>query len=215
MKEIPGITEFLRDYPLMGLRPRKGKPPVLCGRFEFAAEHPSGITIRDAFELEIEIPDGFPNEVPTVREAGSRIPRNGLFHINSGDDTLCLGSPLSLLLALASEPSIDGFATRCIIPYLFTVSHKLSHGGPFLFGELDHGSAGELDDYVNLFGLKTRGQAIETLEVLGLKKRLANKRPCPCGCGVRLGRCKFNLVIRRFRDLASRSWYRARFNRGT
>ena len=194
----------------MALRPRSGKSPVLRGLFQFSATHEQGGLICDAYELEIEIPESFPEETPVVREIGHRIPRDGNFHINLREESLCLGSPLALRLHLFREPSLNSFASNCIVPYLYAVSHKLSNGGPFIFGELDHGEKGELDDYLRIFGLKTHSEALRTLHMLGLKKRIANKRPCPCGCSRRLGVCKFNSVIRPFRLVAKRSWYRGR-----
>ena len=42
-----------------------------------------------------------------------------------------------------------------------------------------------------------------------MKKRCANKEACPCECGNRLGRCRFNRKMQQFRQRASRSWFRA------
>jgi hypothetical protein len=63
-----------------------------------------------------------------------------------------------------------------------------------------------------LFSLKRPERAQLALHLLGIKKRLANKQPCPCDCGKRLGQCRFNGTIRKFRRLASRSWFRAQCN---
>jgi hypothetical protein len=65
-----------------------------------------------------------------------------------------------------------------------------------------------LDDYVALFRMKNHHQAIETLLLLGLKKRVANKRGCPCGCGKRLGRCRYNARVREMRRVANLGWFR-------
>ena len=94
------------------------------------------------------------------------------------------------------------------MPYLFAMSHKLQSGGPFAFDELQHGTKGILIDYADLFGLKTPEQARYALALLGMKKRRANKQPCPCDCGKRLGQCKFNARLRQFRQIASRGWFR-------
>jgi hypothetical protein len=157
--------------------------------------------------LEIEVPPGFPKALPRVTETGGRIPRHGDYHVNS-DGTLCLGSPLRLLLKLSNAPTLQGFASSCLVPYLFAMSHKLRNGGPLLFGELAHETPGLIADYLDLFQLRRPEQVTEVLRALGIKKRRANKLPCPCGCGVRLGRCKFNARIRGFRTLANRSWFR-------
>ena len=94
-------------------------------------------------------------------------------------------------------------------PISVAISNKLQNGGPLLFDELPHGIPGMLADYVDLFGLKEPEQARFTIRLLGMKKRQANKLPCPCACGRRLGKCKFNERLRCFRQLADRSWFRA------
>ncbi|MBK8091525.1 MAG: hypothetical protein IPK32_05950 [Verrucomicrobiaceae bacterium] len=128
--------------------------------------------------------------------------------MNKTDGSLCLGSPIGLLKKLARSPTLVGFAEHCLIPYLYAISHKLIHGGPLLFGELAHGSPGMLADYINIFRLKNPYQVREALLLLGMKKRRANKLPCPCGCGLRTGKCKFNWTLREFRQMAGRRWFR-------
>lgn len=209
------MREFIRDYKLMAIRPRAGKTPLLKGRFEFSAKHPEAGEVEDAFDLEIDVPATFPRDLPTVIETGNRIPRTETYHVNRTDWTLCLGSPLRLLVLLSEKPSLTGFAEKCLVPYLFAISQKLSSGVPLPFGQLDHGAPGALADYQTLFGLKSAEQALATLRVLGQKKRRANKHPCPCGCRLRLGSCPFRNRLPRYRALASRPWFRAQFQEMT
>ena len=208
--ETPGLREFLRSYPKMAIRPSAGGDLRLKGSFDFAAHHAGKGDIKDSFALEIIVPSGFPKELPRVTETGGRIPRTGEYHVNPTDNTLCLGSPLSLLLKFSKKPTVEGFAESCLVPYLFAISHKLKAGGPLPFGELDHGVDGLYTDYMELFGLKSRDQLVYAFKLLGIKKRRANKLPCPCGCGIRLGRCKYNFRLREFRKVASRTWFRLR-----
>ena len=204
---VPGIQEFLQDYPGMAIRPtQEGSMLTLSGTFDFSAKFGESKEITDSYRLLILVPDSFPRSIPEVKEIGNKIPRNGDYHVNS-DDTLCLGSRLRLLLKISSKPTLNGFTEECLVPYLYAVSHKLSFGGKFLFSDLSHGTLGELRDYVDLFGLKELEQARATLYLLTMKKRLANKHPCPCGCGRRLGKCSFNDRLKRIRDLADRNWF--------
>ena len=205
------LREFLRDYPQMAIRPSAGQNLRLKGQFVFAAHHAKAGDIQEAFALEIIVPIGFPKELPRVTETGGRIPRIGEYQVNPTDNTLCLGSPLSLLLRLSKRPTLEGFAENCLVPYLFAISCKLRNGGPLAFGELAHGRDGILIDYAGLFGLKHTAQVKYALQLLGIKKRRANKLPCPCGCRSRLGRCRFNARLRQFRALASRSWFKMEF----
>ena len=191
----------------MAVRPSSGSDLVLKGRFTFTAASNEHGQISDEYLLTIHVSRDFPKSLPRVAETGGKIPRTEGFHINP-DDTLCLGSPLRLLLNVSTAPTLLGFAEKCLVPHLFAISHKLRHGGPLPFGELAHGLPGILVDYMDLFKLDKPEQAFRALQLLGLKKRRANKYPCPCGCKLRLGKCRFNFRMRKFRELSERSWFR-------
>lgn len=203
---IPGLEEFLKDYPKMMIVPTINSFLVLKGEFEFSVSQSHLQYIKDAYELKIDVPSSFPSVVPTVTETGRKIPRDGKHHVNP-NNTLCLGSPLRLLWKLRQLPTLVGFAAKCLLPYLYSISHKMQHGS-YPFGELEHGNPGIIRDYLELFGLKTRDQVIRVLILLGKKKRLANKLPCPCGCGMRLGACSYHFKMLKLRELGGRSFFR-------
>lgn len=204
---VPELPQFLSAYPRMRLQPICGDVITLSGLFDFTATYTGLGTLMDSYHLRIDVLNGFPEVTPRVTEIGSRIPCAGEYHVNP-DRTLCLGSPLRLRQKLSKRPTLCGFIESCLIPYLYAVSHKLAHGGAMVFNELRHGSPGKLDDYTELFGLKNHEQAVGALMLLGMKKRLANKWPCPCGCGKKLGACHLHKKLATFRRLASRSWFR-------
>lgn len=143
-----------------------------------------------------------------LTELGGRIPRLADYHV-SGDGTLCLGSRLSLMVRVQANPTIKGFVSGCLVPYLYAMTLKLDHGIDFVFGELRHGVTGEVDDYLDLLELKDRTQVIHALECILKKKRIANKLACPCRCGKRLGKCGYNSKIRELRGIFPGSWLRA------
>lgn len=200
------LEQFLIDYPAMSLRPVAGDDLRLAGTFRFSANHPNHGHVTDAFDLRIVVPHAFPRDLPKVWEIGDRIPRDKEHHVNRGG-SLCLGSPLSLLDIVNRNPTLPHFAEKCLIPWLYAMSKKLA-GGDLVFGELAHYGEGLLDDYVQLFRLHTSAQARAALKLLTIKRRVANKRKCPCGCSRRLGRCPFHLRLLHFRRLADRSWFR-------
>ena len=180
----------------------------LRGKFRFKANVPDNGWVDDCYLLEIFIPTNFPPDFPKVQEVGGKIPRDGTFHVNS-DGTLCLGSPLRLLKKINCAPYLISFTEKCLVPYLYAVSHKLRYGGKFVLGELAHGNQGILDDYSAIFGLKEKHQIKQAIKLLGLKKRIANKSLCPCGCGKRLGMCPFHHKLNEFRKMAPASWFKA------
>jgi len=205
---LNSLSQFLSDYPGMSTAPCSDASVCLRGKFRFKASVSGSDEIDDSYKLEIVIPNKFPQALPKVQETGGKIPRDGNFHVNQ-DGTLCLGSPLRLLRKVHSTPSLTGFADKCLVPYLYAVSYKLMHGGDFVFGELAHGDQGIVDDYSVMLGLKERHQVTQAILLLGVKKRIANKRSCPCGCGKRLGGCPFHHKLNEFRKMAPVSWFKA------
>jgi len=203
-----GVSEFLRAFPSMMLRPSPQHHVVLRGQFDFMAQAAGFEAVSDSFELEILVPSDFPRTAPVVRELGERIPRKADNHLNRAGE-LCLGSPLRLLVLLAEAPTLLGFAEKCIIPYLFATSRRLTDGGELAFGELEHGPDSILQDYASLFGVDSAMKALGVLHILSMKKRMGNKRRCPCGCGRRLTTCKLHKRVVKMRALASRSRFKA------
>ncbi|MDH4183339.1 MAG: hypothetical protein OEV92_03885 [Nitrospinota bacterium] len=199
------FRQFLIDHPGMSTAPCSDAGIRLRGKFLFKANL-SG-NIEDSYKLDIFVPDKFPQALPIVKEIGGKIPRDGNYHVNR-DGTLCLGSPIRLLKKVHDAPNLTSFAEHCLVPYLYAVSFKLMHGGGFIFGELAHGDQGIIDDYSVLLGLKERRDVTQAIQLLGIKKRIANKRPCPCGCGKRLGACPFHHKLNEYRKMAPVSWFK-------
>jgi hypothetical protein len=97
------------------------------------------------------------------------------------------------------------FVERCVVPYLYGYS-LVESGGSLPFDELEHGSRGLRDDLADLLSTDDDKALIGFVRVLTLKKRRANKMPCPCGTGLRVGRChhrKLNVL----RKKLGRGWF--------
>lgn len=198
--EIPGLEAFLGVHPQMGVRPTADASLFVEGPFRFRANRDGFGVIEDQYDLAIQVPKDFPAKVPVVFETSQKLEPKEKFHVNA-DGSLCLGSPLRILLKQQRSPTFEGFVEHCLIPFLYAMSFSLRSGADLPFSELSHGKKGILADYCDLLGLKQITTVAPTLQALGMKKRLANKLKCPCGCGQRTGRCSFNRKIASFRNL--------------
>lgn len=176
---------------------------------KFEARYRDLETISDCYAVRIEISADFPHSFPRVWETGHRIPRD--YHTYGNDNSLCLGSPLRLLIALGKCPTLLDYVKSCLIPYLYGYSYREKHGR-VPFGQLDHGESAVLGEYEELFGVKGAEACLEMLGLLGLKKRLANKEPCPCGSGRCVGKCHHK-TLNRLRETASPSRFRREYER--
>ena len=197
------IEDLLAKYPGLRLSPSDDECVTIAGPLAFVAEAPGKERIADEYEIRLSAPAEFPFRIPSVREIGGRIPRS--FH-KLDDGSLCLGAPIRVRLVVGESPSILRFVERCVIPYLYGYSYFEKHG-ILPFGELKHGAEGIREDLALLFGTD-REDGIQTfVRLTAMRKRHANKAPCPCGSGRRLGRCHHRLV-NRLRDVLGRRWFR-------
>jgi SEC-C motif len=175
----------------------------LVGVLAFVAEASGKERLEDEYQIELSVPGGFPGSVPSVRETGGRIPPS--FH-KLADGALCLGSPTRLRLILSESPSILRFVERCVIPYLYGYSYFERHG-ILPFGELDHGDPGIRQDFASIFHIDQEEMVREFVRLTSMRKRHANKQPCPCGSQRRLGRCHYRRV-NSLRGRLGRYWFR-------
>lgn len=188
------ISELLDKYHRLALAPSTEEYIVIKGKISLNHTYKNANPIEDTYELLIKVPSNFPKSIPVILETGNKIPKLNDNHVNP-DGTLCLGTPLKLQLFLVKYPSLVDFVERVLIPHLYAVSNKLN-GGEFIFGELAHGSAGELSDYEDILGVKGVVAVKNALNSLkSYKKRIANKKVCPCGCGRRLGKCMVHFKL--------------------
>jgi hypothetical protein len=188
----------------MALKPTDGENTVVEGHFEFSATY-NGRTATDTFELRIVIKPAL-DVLPKVWELGGRIPREPDSHAYP-DGSLCLGSPIRLRMAISRNQTLLSFCDECIVPFLYAASLLEQGQQTRPLGELAHGSAGLIRDYEELFGVSGRAQVLSVLSLLQLRKRAANKRPCPCGCRRRVGRCPLHRRINPLRFVATRRFF--------
>lgn len=201
--EAMGLPEFRELFPEIRLTHLRDCALQFEGELAFRAAKEGFHKIEESYIIRGIVRKGFPGIEAEVFEIGGRIPRD--YHkFKSG--RLCLGSPVRIQKEMAEQPTLLGLVQRLIIPYLYNHSYQ-ERFGVFPVGELDHGAAGLVADYEKLFRLKGSKQCLEALQLLGMKKRIANKRPCPCRSGLRLGRCH-NRHLNPLRMIASRKYFR-------
>lgn len=202
------LEELLRRYPGLRIIPIKDDELILSGKVAFRLQGPDHGPIEDAYTIEIRVPPDFPERVPTAEEVSGRIPEE--FH-KLDANRLCLASPTELRLKLALSPTLLTFVEKFVIPYLFSFSYFTQHG-MMPFGELEHGSKGIYQYLGDLFDAPAHPGIEQFVLLAAMKKRLANKQPCPCRSGRRLGRCHHRR-INRLRDRLGRGWFQQEYTR--
>jgi hypothetical protein len=210
-------------FPKLRLEKDGAGPWFVRGDLCFSAAF-SGRQIDDQYSLKIIIPEKYSDVLPKVQETDNRIPRD--FH-HYQDDSLCLGAPVAVKYKFKKEPTLVGFVSNCIIPYLYSFSYKIKFG-KMPFGELSHGALGILEHYKDLFDLTDSRRVIKMIQILA-EDNYQERNRCPCGSGKRLRFChgklllelktlqspaefhsEYNLIIKHFVAIAFQNPYRSR-----
>jgi hypothetical protein len=165
---------------------------IVAGNLSFTASH-NGKTIKDDYDIEIVIPNNYPQNPPIVKETSNKIPPDKDNHVNSKDGTLCLGAPLAVRRTFAQGRNLLWFVKEQVVQFLFSHSYKRDYGkSPS--GELSHDTKGLLEYYKELFSVQ------DNWHVLGLLKILADNNYkghtlCPCGSGQKLRHCHGGILM--------------------
>jgi hypothetical protein len=202
------IEELLQAWPRLRRAPSLNKRVgVIQGWLAFTLK-PTGLPeITDTYRLRLKVPLAGSLDLPVVYEEGGRIPRTDDNHVNPLGN-LCLGSPWRIRIKCGSPPSLIDFVEQCVVPFLYAASWREQGNPGFPFDELAHGSEGLLADYERLLEVQGRLAVGHALYLLSLRRRVANKRRCPCRCGQRLGTCAYRHHLAALREQAPRSFYR-------
>ena len=145
-------------------------------------------------------------KLPKVLDEGRYFPRNQECHTYS-DGSFCLGSELKIKSILRGDHSFTAFFENIVDRFLYAITHRIEFGN-FPYGGLAHGEQGLIDDDGEMFGFSGKLSVLRALRALGKRKREANKLPCPCGCGRRLGRCNYRFVLNELHNIERRRWFR-------
>lgn len=201
------VEAVLQRYAGLRIVPARADELRFAGALAFHVTGPDGETIEDQYDVDVRVSPRFPTAVPMVLETGGRI--DDEYHKLEGG-ALCLGSPTALRMMLKESPTLLTFVERILIPYLYGYSYFVRHG-TMPYGQLDH-RTGIRDFIAETFGACGGANPEEFLRLAGLQRHRANKHFCPCGSGLRLGRCH-NRSVNNFRKRLGRLWCRDEYVR--
>lgn len=163
----------------------------LKGVLAFKGEF-KGIIITDAFDIEIQVSPDYPDKLPVVKETGYRVPRE--FHINPGENTLCLAAPLAVKIQFSLDRTLLGFVENLVIPFFFNYVH-LQESGNLPFGERSHGIQGILEFYSDFFQCPDQEVILRLLKILGTSGYQGYEK-CPCWSGKNLRNCHGRQLVK-------------------
>ena len=190
------IADLRQEYQgLTTVRERK-IGVVVSGTLPFEASTDGHETITDVFEIDLVVPETYPEGVPWVLETSGRI-SDAYEHVYT-NGKLCLAVPTEERLIFRQEPCLRGFVTNLVIPYCHGYCYWEKHG-VHPFGERDHGGAGIARFYIDRLGLADEVQALEVVLHL-FQHGYRGHHDCPCGSGAKLRDCHGPAVLELHRN---------------
>jgi len=207
------LEDFLSQNPGMRIGAFRDDSITIEGEYRIRASMSGAREIEKTFSLRLSVSRKFPREVPRVSETRGQIPETCDHHINH-DGSFCLGSEINVKSILSESPNLQAFSDRILTPFLYSVSHKILFGS-FPYGDLSHGEEGLIEDYQEIFRVQDKASVLLALRALSMRKRVANKLPCPCNCGSRLGKCDYRFLINQWRKLDRRRWFKRHLSQFT
>ena len=201
-----GLEDFLAAHPRIRIEEIDDTQLVLAGEYHLKAQLTGSQLIEKTYQLKLVCPREYPQKLPKVIDEEEFFPRCQDYHTYD-DGSFCLGSELKIKSLLRDRHSLSIFFEKIVDRFLYAVTHRIEYDN-FPYGELAHGEQGLVDDYGEIFGVDGKLAVMRALQALGKRKREANKLPCPCACGLRLGRCDYRFALNGFRNIERRRWFR-------
>jgi len=158
----------------------------LRGSFPIVSD---GLTL-DRYQIDVCIPNDFPDAVPTLREIGGRVPWVLNRHVN-GKGEACPVVPEEWLLN-PKRDSVLCFLNGPVRDFLLAQS-LVEAGDPWPFSWRAHGIDGLYQAYGEILGTTDPACIRRYLQYLS-KERIKGHWECPCGSGSKLRNCHLNEV---------------------
>ena len=190
------IADLRQEYQGLTRARETEKGLVVSGALAFEASTDGHETIADVFEIDLVVPETYPEGLPWVLETSGRI-SDAYEHVYT-NGKLCLAVPTEERLIFRQEPCLRGFVTNLVIPYCYGYCYWEKHG-VHSFGERDHGGAGIARFYIDRLGLADEVQALEVVLHL-FQYGYRGHHDCPCGSGAKLRDCHGHALLELHRN---------------
>jgi uncharacterized protein YchJ len=146
---IQQMSQVQEWYPNLELQRDPDGQLWVRGAVGFSATH-NGRSVEDSYQLELQIPEDYPESPPYVFETEGRVSKDFEHFMASGN--FCLEAPVEIRRRFAQHRNLWRFIDEQVVPFLFAASYKRDYG-ELPFGDRLHGTAGLLQYYIEFFGV--------------------------------------------------------------
>ena len=162
-----------------------GNGTILKGTLRFEASTDRFDPITECFEIEIVIPETYPENLPRVCEVGGKMDVNYSHVYENG--MLCLAVPIEERRVFLEQPSLLGFVNKLVIPYFYGYCYWKTHG-VHPFDESEHGPQGIVRHYMDVLGLTDELSVLAVIAFL-YEFGYRGHHPCPCRSSKKVRKC--------------------------
>tara|TARA_R110001592_G_scaffold4107_4_gene23009 strand:- start:1063 stop:1731 length:669 start_codon:yes stop_codon:yes gene_type:complete len=182
------ISAVLRKYPELELIKEQGTPKSLEGIISIYGV--SGEKSYGTFHIRVNVPLGYPNEFPSLRELSKLIPRILDRHVY-GDGNCCVTVLQRQVIEAKKGISLERYFSQYVIPYL---ANQLffEATGSWANGEYEHGYHGLIQFYVETINTENLPVLLTAIEIA--KREIEEPKICFCGSERKYKKCHMKVV---------------------
>jgi hypothetical protein len=179
------LEELAERFPSLRFCPPVGEAPAfVTGTFFVSAEV--------GYTTELELPAGYPSEVPILHCNRDEIPWELDRHVVTQNGHACLCARSEYRLHWPEGSSLSDFIERLVRPYFLGQFYHETHGCWPPTGARSHGLQGIIEAYAELsapLGDTSRATMIRLMGLLSRKNDPKGHEICPCGSARPLRHC--------------------------
>ena len=146
------------------------------------------------YRIAIILPDNYPRSAPWMYCNDKKLPIGNIDRHIYGNGSACLGVNAEISQKWQSSPRIVLFLDDIVAPFLIWQAYYDEHGQPPPWGQRSHYAQGVLEFYAELLQIEVDSTVKDFINLLARKNQPKGHEMCPCGSGLRLRSCHFDLV---------------------
>lgn len=182
------FIELNKEYPNLHIKYLTDKY-IIDGNVRIYAIN-DDIPLIDDFTIVIEVPLGFPNELPIIKETSNKIPKD-FEHVNI-DKSLCLGIETEIKILFMKNPTLLNWFQTFVVNYFYSVMYYNKYGR-MPYGERTHGNKGILEFYKAFLNTNSI-KAIYNILSAVKNNNIKDYYKCPCGSFRKMKKCHLSQI---------------------
>lgn len=148
------------------------------------------VPLIDDFTIAMEVPLGFPNELPTIKETSNKISKS-FEHVNI-DKSLCLGIETEIKIQFMKNPTLLNWFQTFVVNFFYSVMYYNKYGR-VPYGERLHGTKGIIQFYIEFLNVDSIKKIYDILNAIEIGN-LNDYCKCPCGSFKKIRKCHLNQI---------------------